>query len=192
MQENSNVFCKDCVYAVRDVYGDLNPEDIVCCYWDSDGLEAYDYCSRSKKGIYKPDPNDSTETEAKAPMLRFMLDGCDISYAAEAPADMTLAQLLKQCDRIHPDYCACGIRSTDEKPELIFGYDSVDYVRGETGYASCSIDGVNEPTCEHCRYLQDAESKEWIGKCGNKNSQFYKCLRDTYNTCEFQEDNDGT
>ena len=137
------------------------------------------------------DEKCSCEIKTKAPMLRFMLDGCDISYAAEAPADMTLAQLLKQCDRIHPDYCACGICSTDEEPELIFGYDSVDYVRGETGYAACSIDGVNEPTCKFCRYLEPANSDGWLGKCGNKNSQFYNCLRDKYNTCEFQEDKDG-
>lgn len=131
------------------------------------------------------------ETKVKAPMLRFMLDGCDISYAAEAPADMTLAQLLKQCDRIHPNWCACGIRSTDDKPELIFGYDSVDYVRGETGYAACSIDGINEPECKYCRYFQSAESKECIGKCENKDSRFYGFLMNDYNSCESQEDKDA-
>jgi len=131
------------------------------------------------------------KTKVKVPMLRFMLDGCDISFAAEAPADMTLAQLLKQCDRIHPDWCACGIRSTDDKPELIFGYDSVDYVRGETGYASCSIDGVNTPECKYCKYLVEAAEEGWIGKCGNKNSRLYDCLRDAYDTCEFQEDKDA-
>ena len=130
----------------------------------------------------------SCASTEETPMLRFVLDGCDISYTAEAPADMTLAQLLKQCDRIHPAYCACGIRSTDDKPELIFGYDSVDYVRGETGYAECSIDGVNPPECQYCKYLVEASEEGWIGKCGNKNSSFYNCLRDTYNTCEWQED----
>lgn len=128
------------------------------------------------------------ETKVKASMLRFILDGCDIAFTAEAPADMTLAQLLKQCDRIHPNYCACGIRSTDDEPELILGYDRVDYVRGEYGYVACSIDGVNKPTCKFCRYLEPANGDEWLGKCGNKNSRFYKCLRDVYNTCEWQED----
>lgn len=134
------------------------------------------------------DEKCSCETKVKAPMLRFVLDGCDISFTAEAPADMTLAQLLKQCDRIHSNWCACGICSTDDEPELIFGYDSVDYVRGETGYAACSIDGVNEPECQYCKYLVEATEEGWIGKCGNKNSSFYNCLRDTYNTCEWQED----
>lgn len=32
--------------------------------------------------------------------LRFWLDGCDISFIASAPEDITLKQLLKQCDRI--------------------------------------------------------------------------------------------
>lgn len=62
--------------------------------------------------------------------VRFILDGCDISFGAEAPADMTLAELLKQCDRIKPDYCACGIRSYDPENdysqiELSFDYNDV-------------------------------------------------------------------
>lgn len=43
--------------------------------------------------------------------MRFVLDGCDISFVAEAPSDITLEQLLKQCDKIKPDWCACGICS---------------------------------------------------------------------------------
>lgn len=37
--------------------------------------------------------------------MRFVLDGCDISFVAEAPSDITLEQLLKQCDKIKPDWC---------------------------------------------------------------------------------------
>ena len=29
--------------------------------------------------------------------VKFVLNGCDISFVAEAPADITLEQLLKQC-----------------------------------------------------------------------------------------------
>ena len=43
--------------------------------------------------------------------MRFVLNGCDISFYAEAPEDITLKELLAQTDKIHPDYCACGIRS---------------------------------------------------------------------------------
>lgn len=62
--------------------------------------------------------------------VHFILDGCDISFGAEAPADITLAELLKQCDRVKPDYCACGIRSYNPEKdysqiELSFDYDDV-------------------------------------------------------------------
>ena len=60
-------------------------------------------------------------------MINFVLNGCDISFYAQAPADITLEQLLKQADRIEPDWCACGIRSHNDeiKPEIIFKYDDV-------------------------------------------------------------------
>lgn len=62
--------------------------------------------------------------------IKFILDGCDISFYAEAPEDITLKQLLKQCDRIKPDWCACGIRTLDEEEkekniDLIFNYNDV-------------------------------------------------------------------
>ena len=72
--------------------------------------------------------------------IKFVLDGCDISFTAEAPADMTLAQLLKQADRIRPDWCACGIRSMTDKDyiqtEIIFDYDDV---RKANDDVSCRI-----------------------------------------------------
>ena len=80
-------------------------------------------------------------TEAKR--IKFMLDGCDISFVAEAPEDITLKQLLKQCDRIVPDYCACGIRSltkTEEKVEISIDYDDIKGIPDETGYGpACKI-----------------------------------------------------
>ena len=64
--------------------------------------------------------------------MKFILNGCDISFIAEAPEDITLEQLLKQCDKIRPDWCACGICSyekadyySDHEPEIIIGYDSI-------------------------------------------------------------------
>lgn len=62
--------------------------------------------------------------------MKFMLDGCDISFVAEAPADITLEQLLAQCDKIRPNWCACGIRSLNEdelniKTEIEISYDSI-------------------------------------------------------------------
>lgn len=70
--------------------------------------------------------------------IKFILNGCDISFYAEAPKDITLQQLLEQTDKIVPDYCACGIWSAerylqeykgmteaDIKPDLVIDYDSV-------------------------------------------------------------------
>lgn len=64
--------------------------------------------------------------------MKFILNGCDISFIAEAPEDITLKQLLVQCDKIKPDWCACGICSIekdlwakDAETEIIIGYDSI-------------------------------------------------------------------
>ena len=64
--------------------------------------------------------------------MKFVLNGCDISFIAEAPEDITLKQLLKQCDKIKPDWCACGICSYEKifekldcKTEIIIGSDSI-------------------------------------------------------------------
>ena len=37
--------CKDCKYKVVTDDGEYNPQDIVCSYWASDGLEEDDFCS---------------------------------------------------------------------------------------------------------------------------------------------------
>lgn len=78
--------------------------------------------------------------------IKFVLNGCDISFTAEAPKDITLEQLLKQCDRIKPNWCACGIcsydyvkYSDDIKPELRFEYNDVKNIDN----CSCEILGDN-------------------------------------------------
>lgn len=43
--------------------------------------------------------------------IKFLLNGYDISFYAEAPEDITLKELLAQTDKIKPDWCACGIRN---------------------------------------------------------------------------------
>lgn len=85
--------------------------------------------------------------EQKAQTIRFYLDGCDIRFVAEAPADMTLEQLLKQADRIRPNWGACGIRSLykegeeDETPDVKFEYDDVIKIEP---YQSFTIDPKGE------------------------------------------------
>lgn len=46
------VMCANCKYAVRTKEGELNPNDIVCSMWKTDGLNAGDYCSRGEEGKY--------------------------------------------------------------------------------------------------------------------------------------------
>jgi len=75
--------------------------------------------------------------------IKFILNGCDISFTAEAPEDITLKQLLEQCDKIEPDWCACGICSYEkagyddsDETEIIIGYDSI---RKASEDVSCEI-----------------------------------------------------
>ena len=76
--------------------------------------------------------------------IKFVLDGCDISFIAEAPEDITLKQLLAQCDKIRPHWCACGISSAKKKEceniktEILIGYDSIKKVDEDV---SCWIEG---------------------------------------------------
>lgn len=76
--------------------------------------------------------------------MKFVLNGCDISFVAEAPSDITLKELLRQCDKIEPDWCACGICSVEKanlpkdiEPEIIIEYNSVKKVNEDV---SCRID----------------------------------------------------
>ncbi len=80
--------------------------------------------------------------------MKFVLNGCDISFTAEAPEDITLKQLLKQCDKITPDWCACGICSyeameyeEDYPVEIIIGYDSIQKANDNV---SCTIEKGDE------------------------------------------------
>lgn len=65
--------------------------------------------------------------------LKFVLNGCDISFIAEAPRDITLEQLIKQTDKIKPDWCACGICSLEaagldseyQPVEIFIDYDRI-------------------------------------------------------------------
>ena len=82
--------------------------------------------------------------------IKFVLDGCDISFIAEAPEDITLKQLLTQCDKIEPDWCACGICSVEKvfgerevETEILIGYDTIKKCNKDV---SCSIKGESEDT----------------------------------------------
>lgn len=82
-------------------------------------------------GLSYPGSDDyCSHAVRKQKTVRFLLDGCDISFVAEAPANITLEQLLKQADRIKPEWCACGIRSLPDslntlESEIVFTYTGV-------------------------------------------------------------------
>lgn len=73
----------------------------------------------------------------------FRLAGCDISFIAKAPEDITLKQLLKQCNKIKPTWCACGINNwkmdnwTEEDVEIIIDYNDI---RKTNEDVSCTIE----------------------------------------------------
>ena len=76
-----------------------------------------------------------------AKRIRFKLDGCDISFVASAPEDITLKELLTQCDKIRPDWCACGIRSLDEQEKCMPVDIEIDYaaIRKANEFVDCRI-----------------------------------------------------
>lgn len=69
------------------------------------------------------------ENDSRSNRVKFILNGCDISFIAEAPEDMTVKQLIEQADRIKPDWCACGVckdTGYENYPtEIVFDYNSV-------------------------------------------------------------------
>lgn len=78
-----------------------------------------------------------------ADKIKFVLNGCDICFYAEAPEDITLKQLLAQTDKIFPHWCACGIcsyerdgKDDDFPPEIFIGYDSIKKTSNDV---SCEI-----------------------------------------------------
>lgn len=76
--------------------------------------------------------------------MKFLLNGCDIAFYAEAPEDITLKQLLQQCDRIVPDWCACGICSSDHPDKNTEIYITYDNIWKANESVSCKIKKPNE------------------------------------------------
>lgn len=79
--------------------------------------------------------------------IKFQLDGCDISFIAEAPEDITLKQLLKQCNKIEPNWCRCGINTHDidenSKVEISIDYDNIKLI-GEPSCTISELEGVKD------------------------------------------------
>lgn len=111
----------------------------VCIFSDAFGVNPLEKC-KNKISIEEL----KNRWNAVIPkMIKFTLNGCDISFTAEAPKDITLEKLLKQCDKIEPDWCACGICSAKpkDKVEISIGYNSIEKVDKD---APCNIKGEEE------------------------------------------------
>ena len=107
--------CKACVH------------NLVCRHLSDADRDFYDYdnCPNYKD-------NDTTPTN-------FVFIARDNYLKIVAPADLTLKQLLKQCDRIKSAWHDCGIKS-DVMPtahvEIAITYDSISKVDQD---ADCTI-----------------------------------------------------
>lgn len=77
--------------------------------------------------------------------VKFWLEGCDIQFLAQAPEDITLKQLLKQCNRIIPDWCSCGINNKDirdyQEVEIDIDYDDIKKMSEDV---SCTIEEIDD------------------------------------------------
>lgn len=137
----------------------------------SNCLKCKAHCEDAGKHYVTADLCPSFEPKPNTRYILFVLDGCDISFVATAPEDITLKQLLEQCDKIKPNYCACGIRPfyrgidldhtyypPDLSPaEIVIGYDNIQKVSDDV---PCQI-------VEHWRdktYQWDGEIKEAEGE----------------------------
>ena len=101
--------------------------NLVCCHLSDTDRDFYDY---DKCPNYKD--NDNTPT-------KFIIEARGTYLKIVAPADITLKQLLKQCDRIKGARHSCALKS-DFIPEvpvdIIIMYDSISKVYED---APCTI-----------------------------------------------------
>lgn len=99
----------------------------------------------------------------KSKTIKFALQGQDNYFIVEAPADITLEQLLKQCDKIEPDWGSSGIYTAKDNDTvgIRIGYDSIELVPigysdyGEPYYESCTIKGQDEKSKQNDKDITD-------------------------------------
>lgn len=97
--------------------------------------------------LHRADEKREINTENKRFAFVVMIGGCELTI--ETPADITIEQLVKQCDRIIADspYHGCGICSYrkmfgtdyDDNPDLKIEYDDIQEVWGHWNNPICKI-----------------------------------------------------
>lgn len=112
--------------------------NLVCCHL-SDSYSDYAHQGYHYDFDNCPNYKDNDTTPTK-----FILGGYNIYIKCVAPADITLKQLLKQCDRIKPAWYGCGIKS-DIMPkapvDIVIMYDSITKV---SEHAPCTLSGESK------------------------------------------------
>ena len=100
--------------------------NLVCCHLSDTDSDFY-----ARQGYHYDFDNCPHYKDSDSSPVAFILNGCDTRFKAVAPADITLKQLLKQCDRIKLAWHDCCIKS-DFMPEapvdIIIMYDSITKV----------------------------------------------------------------
>lgn len=103
--------CKTCVH------------NLVCCHLSDTDSDFY-----ARQGYHYDFDNCPNYKDNDTTPTKFIIEGCGTNLKIAAPADITLKQLLKQCDRIKLAWHGCGI-SSDFMPEapvhLFIMYDSI-------------------------------------------------------------------
>lgn len=81
----------------------------------------------------------------------FEMSGCDISYIASAPEDMTIKELLDKVDEIKLLWCACGISKLTQKEQEEAKVE-VAFTREKVQILDANVSGV--------RYTDEKRNKE--------------------------------
>ena len=108
--------------------------NLVCCHLSDTDSDFY-----ARQGYYYDFDNCPHYKDNDTTPTKFIIEGRDTFLKGIAPADITLKQLLKQCDRIKTSRYACVLKS-DFMPEapvdIIIMYDSITKV---AEHAPCTI-----------------------------------------------------
>ena len=108
--------------------------NLVCCHLSDTDSDFY-----ARQGYHYDFDNCPNYKDNDTTPTKFIIEGYNTFVKGIAPADITLKQLLKQCDRIKLAWHDCGIKS-DFLPEapidIIIMYDSITKV---AEHAPCTI-----------------------------------------------------
>lgn len=86
----------------------------------------------------------------KDKIIVFEMSGCDISYIASAPEDMTIKELLDKVGEVKVLRCACGISKLTQKEQ--------EEATVEVAFTKEKVQ--IQPCCGTVRYTDEKRNKE--------------------------------